>query len=53
MIVTLHSSDGMMQRMDEIESRREVQHQLIYMQDGAVILDIYQTLMELLVNYEW
>lgn len=36
----LYLNDGMMHRMDEIGFRREVQRQLIYMQDGAVIQDM-------------
>ena len=37
-IVIQYLSDGMMQRMDEIKSRHEVQHLLIYMLDGVVIV---------------
>jgi hypothetical protein len=38
MMDILYSSDGMMQRIDEIKSRHEVQHQLTYMQGGAVMV---------------
>ena len=40
---TLYSSDGMMQRVDEIEFKHDLYHQLIYMLDGAVIMDIRTT----------
>ena len=43
----LSLNDGMMHQMDEIESRHEVQHQLIYMLDGVVILDMYRISQEM------
>ena len=34
------SNDGMMQRVDEIKYKHDQQHQVIYMQDGAVKQDM-------------
>ena len=35
------SNDGIMQQVDEIEYKYDLQHLMIYMQDGAVNQDIH------------